>query len=43
MQTAVKNKNINGLFEVTIKVGKEVITVRGNVVNGTAKIGTVFK
>jgi hypothetical protein len=39
----IKNKNISGVFETNIKIGNEIIIVRGNVINGVTKIGTVFK
>ena len=42
-QAAVKAQNLTGLFETTVKVGTETITVRGNVINGVAEIGTAFK
>jgi hypothetical protein len=32
-----------GLFETTVKVGTETITIQGNVVDGAVKIGTAFK
>ncbi len=42
-QAAVKNQGIKGVFETTVKVGGESVTVRGNVVDGVVKIGTAFK
>ena len=42
-QAVVKNQGIKGVFETTVKVGGETVTVRGNVVDGVVKIGTAFK
>ena len=42
-EATVKAQNIKGVFETTVKVGAETITVRGNVVDGAVKIGTAFK
>ncbi len=42
-QAAVKNQGIKGVFETAVKVGGEMVTVRGNVVDGVVKIGTAFK
>jgi hypothetical protein len=39
----IKHKNISGVFEVNIKIGNDVIIVRGNAMNDVIKIGTVFK
>ena len=33
---------IKGIFETSVKVGSQAITVRGNVVDGAVKIGTAF-
>ena len=40
---AVKAQKFAGVFETTVKIGTETITVRGNVVDGVVKIGTAFK
>jgi hypothetical protein len=42
-QKVIKHKNISGVFEVNIKIGNDVIIVRGNAMNDVIKIGTVFK
>jgi hypothetical protein len=42
-EAAVKAKKLTGVFEVTVKVGGEMVTVRGNVIEGVVKIGTAFK
>ena len=42
-EAVVKSKGITGVFEITVKVGTETVTVRGNVLNGVTKIGTAFK
>jgi hypothetical protein len=42
-QTAVEEQGLQGVFETTIEVAGESITVRGNVIDGLAKIGTAFK
>jgi hypothetical protein len=42
-QAAVSRQGLTGVFETTVRVGGENITVRGNVVNGVARIGTAFK
>jgi hypothetical protein len=42
-QTAVKDQGLKGVFETTVRVGSESVTVRGNVVDGAVKIGTAFK
>jgi len=39
----IRSQGIKGVFEATVKVGTETITVRGNVVEGIVKIGTAFK
>ncbi|NMG72896.1 RHS repeat-associated core domain-containing protein, partial [Parazoarcus communis] len=41
-ETAVGSQGLKGVFEMTVKVGTETITVRGNVVDGVVKIGTAF-
>jgi hypothetical protein len=43
MKTAVARQGLTGVFQTTVQVGSETITVRGNVINGIAKIGTAFK
>jgi len=42
-EASVKSKGLSGVFETTVKLGTETVTVRGNVINGVVKIGTVFK
>ena len=42
-EAAVKNQGTKGVFETTVKVGGEVVTVRGKVVDGVVKIGVAFK
>jgi hypothetical protein len=42
-EQVVKQKGITGVFEETVQLGTETVTVRGNVVNGCVKIGTAFK
>jgi RHS repeat-associated protein len=42
-ETVVKSKGLQGVFEETVRVGTETVTVRGAVVNGVVKIGTAFK
>jgi RHS repeat-associated protein len=42
-QAAVVRQGVTGIFETTVQVAGETITVRGNVINGIAKIGTAFK
>ena len=32
----------DGIFEVTREIGGEMVTIRGNVINGVVKIGTAF-
>lgn len=41
-QEQIIARNITGVFEETINVGGQLITVRGNVVDGVVKIGTAF-
>lgn len=41
-QKYIKENNINGQFEKYRNVNGTNITVRGNVINGEAKIGTAF-
>jgi hypothetical protein len=42
-QTAVQQRGIIGIFETSVQVGGDTITVRGNVIDGIANIGTAFK
>lgn len=42
-QSAANSQGFKGVFETTLKVGTETITVRGNVVDGVVNIGTAFK
>jgi hypothetical protein len=42
-QSAVRDQGLKGVFETTVKVGSETITVRGNIIDGIAKIGTAYK
>jgi RHS repeat-associated protein len=42
-EDAVKSKGLKGVFEETVKVGTQQVTVRGNVVDGAVKIGTAFR
>ncbi|SDF86819.1 DUF637 domain-containing protein [Sporomusa acidovorans] len=41
-QEQIIAKGITGVFEETVNVGGELITVRGNVVDGVVKVGTAF-
>ena len=41
-QAAVRAKGITGIFETTVRVGGQSVVVRGNVINGIARIGTFF-
>jgi RHS repeat-associated protein len=41
-ETAVKSQKLKGVFETTVKIGTEAVTVQGNVVDGAVKIGTAF-
>jgi uncharacterized protein RhaS with RHS repeats len=38
----VADNKITGRFEQVVKVGSEMVTVRGNVIDGAVKIGTAF-
>jgi RHS repeat-associated protein len=40
---AVQQQGLTGVFQVTVQVAGETITVRGNVVDGALSIGTAFK
>lgn len=42
-QAAVSQQGLTGVFEISVKVGSQTVTVRGTVVNGVAEIGTAFK
>jgi hypothetical protein len=42
-EAAVQQQGLTGVFETTVQVAGETVTVRGNVVNGVVKIGTAFK
>jgi hypothetical protein len=42
-ETAVQQQGISGVFQTTIQVAGQIITVRGNVISGVVKIGTAFK
>ncbi len=42
VQNAVQERNIQGIFETEVQVGSRTVTVRGNAINGIAKIGTAF-
>src|SRR3989339_891388 len=42
-QSAITKEGTTGVFEINVTVGKQQITVRGNVTDGVAKIGTAYK
>ena len=42
-QAVVQQQKLTGVFETTVQVGGQTITVRGNVIHGVAQIGTAFK
>jgi len=42
-EAAVEKQGLQGLFETTVKVGAESVTVRGAVINGIVKIATAFR
>ena len=42
-EAAVQQQKLTGIFETSVQVGGQAITVRGNVVNGVVQIGTAFK
>jgi hypothetical protein len=42
-QQAVSQQGLTGVFETSVKVGSQTVTVRGAVVDGVAKIGTAFQ
>jgi hypothetical protein len=42
-EAAVQQQGLTGVFETTVQVAGETVTVRGNVVNGVVRIGTAFK
>jgi len=37
----VQSQGIKGLFEVSVKIGTETVTVQGKVVDGVVRIGRV--
>jgi RHS repeat-associated protein len=43
IDAAVSQKGITGLFEETVQVGTQQVTVRGNVINGVVHIGSAWK
>ncbi len=42
-ETAVRSQGLKGLFETTVRVGTENITVRGNILDGAVKVATAFR
>jgi len=42
-EAVVRNRGLTGIFETSVKVGTQKITVRGKVIEGVVKIGTAFK
>lgn len=42
-QEVVSQKGLTGVFETSVTVGSQTVTVRGAVVDGVAKIGTAFQ
>ncbi|MGH9680190.1 MAG: hypothetical protein ACRD4Y_09575, partial [Candidatus Acidiferrales bacterium] len=42
-EAAVEKQGLTGVFETTVQVAGETVTVRGNVIGGIVKIGTAFK
>jgi hypothetical protein len=40
---AVRQQGLTGVFETTVQVGDQTVTVRGAVVDGDARIGTAFQ
>lgn len=42
-EAAVRQQGLTGVFETTVQVAGETVTVRGNVIDGVVKIGTAFK
>jgi RHS repeat-associated protein len=42
-QEVVRQQGLTGVFETSVKVGSQTVTVRGAVVDGVAKIGTAFQ
>jgi hypothetical protein len=38
----VSQQGINGLFQIVVNVGGQMVTVRGIVINGVVRIGTAF-
>jgi len=41
-QAAVRSRGITGVFETTVNVGDVNVVVRGNMIDGVARIGTAF-
>jgi RHS repeat-associated protein len=41
-QQTVTEQGINGLFQIVVNIADKSITVKGNVINGIAEIGTAF-
>ena len=42
-EAAVQQQGLTGVFQTTVRVAGETVTVRGNVIGGVVKIGTAFK
>jgi RHS repeat-associated protein len=42
VQRIAKDRGLEGIFETTVKVGSEYVVVRGKVINGIVRIGTMF-
>jgi hypothetical protein len=42
-EAVVKQDGVTGVFQKTVQVAGESITVRGNVIDGVVHIGTAFK
>jgi hypothetical protein len=42
IQAAVKSGGLSGIFETTVEVAGQNVVVRGNVIDGVARIGTFF-
>jgi RHS repeat-associated protein len=41
-EAAVRSNQMKGVFEASVRVGAQTVTVRGSVINGAVKIGTAF-
>jgi len=41
-QAAVRNQSLSGVFQTTVNVAGQNVVVRGNVIDGVARIGTFF-